>query len=129
MKIVYAIARYLLGAAFLFFGSNLFLNFMKGKLPDGPAATFVGLLVSAHYTYVIGALMVVSGILFLVNRFVALGLVLLGPVLVNILMFHILILSDGFQAGVVLTLLWFLVFWQHRSAFAGIFSAKLKQQV
>jgi hypothetical protein len=73
--------------------------------------------------------MVVSGILFLVNRFVALGLVLLGPVLVNILMFHLLILPDGFQAGVVLSLLWLLVFWQHRAAFAGIFSAKLKEQV
>jgi hypothetical protein len=126
MKIVYAIARYLLGAAFLFFGSNLLFNFLKGQLPNGPGATFIGLLVSAHYTYVIGTLMVVSGILFLVNRFVALGLVLLGPVLVNILMFHILILPDGFQAGVVLTLLWLLVFWQHRTAFAGIFRGRLQ---
>jgi hypothetical protein len=126
MKIVGAIARYLLGAAFLFFGSNLLFNFLKGQLPPGPGATFIGLLVSAHYTYVIGALMVVSGILFLVNRFVALGLVLLGPVLVNILMFHILILPDGFQAGVVMTLLWLLVFWQHRAAFAGIFQARLE---
>jgi putative oxidoreductase len=125
MKIVYAIARYLLGAGFLFFGSNLLFNFLKGKLPDGPAATFVGLLVSNHYTYVIGTLMMVSGILFLVNRFVALGLVLLGPILVNILMFHILILPDGFQAGVFFTLLWLLVFWQHRAAFAGIFQARL----
>ena len=54
----------------------------------------------------------------------ALGLVLLGPVLVNILMFHILILPDGFQAGVVLTLLWLLVFWQHRAAFAPIFEPR-----
>jgi hypothetical protein len=61
-----------------------------------------------------------------VNRFVALGLVLLGPVLVNILMFHILISPAGFQAGVVFTLLWFLVFWQHRTAFAGIFQARLE---
>jgi hypothetical protein len=129
MKIVSAIARYLLGAAFLFFGSNLLFNFLKGQLPPGPGATFIGLLVAHHYTYVIGALMVVSGLLFLVNRFVALGLVLLGPVLVNILMFHLLILPDGFQAGVVLSLLWLLVFWQHRTAFAGIFSAKLKEQV
>jgi hypothetical protein len=126
MKIVYAIARYLLGAGFLFFGSNLFFNFLKGQLPNGPGAAFIGSLVAAHYTYVIGALMVVSAILFLVNRFVALGLVLLGPVLVNILMFHILIWPDGFQAGVVFTLLWLLVFWQHRAAFAGIFQARLE---
>lgn len=35
MKIVGAIARYLLGAAFLFFGSNLLFNFLKGQLPPG----------------------------------------------------------------------------------------------
>jgi hypothetical protein len=40
-------------------------------------------------------------------------------------MFHILILPDGFQPGAVFTLLWLLVFWQHRAAFAGIFAARL----
>jgi hypothetical protein len=33
-------------------------------------------------------------------------------------------LPDGFQAGVVLTLLWLLVFWQHRAAFAPIFEPR-----
>jgi hypothetical protein len=36
--------------------------------------------------------MAVSAILFLLNRFVALGLTPLGPVLVNILLFHLFML-------------------------------------
>ena len=48
------------------------------------------MLFAAHYFYAVGAVMVVSGILLLANRFVGLGLTLLGPVLFNILLFHIL---------------------------------------
>ncbi len=80
MKIVAAIARYFLGLVFFVFGLQNFLNFMHAPLPPGAAGEFLGLLVTTHYAYVIGAVMLVSGILFLANRFVALGLVLLGPI-------------------------------------------------
>ena len=126
MKIVATIARYLLGLMFVVFGSNSFLHFIPmGPPQPGNAGIFLGVLMAAHYFYAVGAVMVISGLLLLVGRFVALGLTLLGPVLVNILMFHILISPAGFQAGVVFTLLWFLVFWQHRAAFDGLFQAKL----
>jgi hypothetical protein len=128
MKIVGAIARYLLGAAFLIFGLQNFFNFLHAPLPPGQAGEFLGLLVSTHFAYAVGAVMGISGLLFLFNRFVALGLVLLGPVLFNILLFHIVMQPKTIVPGVFATLLWFLVFWQHRAAFAGIFSAKLKEQ-
>ncbi len=35
MKIVSTIARYLLGLMFVVFGSNMFLQFMKGQMPPG----------------------------------------------------------------------------------------------
>jgi hypothetical protein len=69
----------LLGAAFLFFGSNLFFNFLKGQMPAGPGAAFIASLVAAHYTYVIGALMVASAILFLVNPVCGTGISAPGP--------------------------------------------------
>src|ERR1700683_433259 len=90
MKIVGAIARYLLGLMFLVFGLNMFFQFMKGQMPGGLAGQFAGVLFASHYFYVVGALMVISAILFLVNRYVGLGLTLLGPVLFKILVFHIL---------------------------------------
>ena len=78
MKIVGAIARYLLGLMFLVFGSNMFLQFLNMPSPSGLAGQFMAALVAAHYFYVVGAVMAVSGVLFLVNRFVGLGLTLLG---------------------------------------------------
>lgn len=122
MKIVATIARYLLGLMFLVFGSNMFLHFIPmGPMPAGLAGQFSAALFAAHYFYVVGAIMVVSAILLLVNRYVPLGLVLLGPVLVNILLFHILMAPNGIGMGAFAALLWLLVAYRFRSAFRGLF--------
>jgi putative oxidoreductase len=128
MKIVTMIARYLLGLMFLVFGSNMFLNFIPmGKMPEGLAGQFSAALFAAHYFYVVGAIMVISGVLFLVNRYVGLGLTLLGPVLFNILLFHILMNPSGIGMGAFATLLWALVAWEHRVVFAKLFAARLEE--
>jgi len=75
---------------------------------------------------VVGAIMVVSGILFLVNRYVPLALVLLAPVLVNILLFHILMQPKGVAMGALATVLWFLVAYRVRSAFYGLFQQRVQ---
>jgi len=128
MKIVTMIARYLLGLMFLVFGSNMFLHFIPmGPLPPGLAGQFMTVLFVAHYFYVVGAIMVISGILFLINRFVGLGLTLLGPVLFNILTFHLLMNPSGIGMGAFATLLWLLVAWEHRIVFEKIFAARLAE--
>jgi len=128
MKIVTAIARYLLGLTFLIFGSNMFFHFIPmGPMPTGLAGQFSAALFAAHYFYVVGAIMVISAILLLANRFVGLGLTLLGPVLFNILMFHILMNPSGVGMGAFATLLWALVAWEHRVVFAKLFAARLEE--
>ena len=125
MKIASTIARYLLGLMFLVFGLNMFLNFIPmGPMPTGLAGQFTAALFAAHYFYVVGAIMVISGILFLANRFVGLGLTLLGPVLFNILMYHLLMNPSGIGMGAFATLLWLLVAYRVRSAFYGIFQQR-----
>ena len=128
MKIVTLIARYLLGLMFVVFGSNMFLHFIPmGQMPAGLAGQFLTALFAAHYFYVVGAIMVVSGILFLVNRYVGLGLTLLGPVLFNILVFHLLMNPGGIGMGAFAMLLWALVGWEHRTVFAKLFAARLEE--
>jgi hypothetical protein len=128
MKIVGAIARYLLGLMFLVFGSNMFLNFIPmPPPPPGLAGQFSVALIAAHYFYVVGAVMVISAILLLVNRFVGLGLTLLGPVLFNILTFHLLMNPGGIGMGAFATLLWLLVAWEHRIVFKRLFAARLEE--
>ena len=128
MKTVATIARYLLGLMFLVFGSNMFLKFIPmGPLPAGLAGQFTAALFAAHYFTVVGAVMVVSGLLLLVNRYVGLGLTLLGPVLFNILTYHLLLNPSGIGMGAFATLLWLLVAWEHRVVFARLFAARLEE--
>jgi hypothetical protein len=128
MKYVTMIARYLLGLMFLVFGSNMFLHFIPmGPMPAGLAGQFTTALFASGYFYVVGAIMVVSGILFLVNRFVGLGLTLLGPVLFNILLFHLTMNPGGIGMGAFATLLWLLVAWEHRIVFERLFAARLEE--
>ncbi|HEY1901009.1 MAG TPA: hypothetical protein VGG56_01160 [Terracidiphilus sp.] len=125
MKIVTAVARYLLGLMFLVLGLNSFFNFLpQPPLPPGHAGEFLSLLMTTHYVYAVGAVMVISAILLLVNQFVVLALVLLGPVLVNVLLYHVLMQPKTIGLGVFATLLWLLVAYRVRGAFAPLFQAR-----
>jgi putative oxidoreductase len=122
MKIVTLIARILLGLIFVVFGLNGFLNFLSmGPMPTGLAGQFVGALALSHYFWVVAALQIAGGALLLVSRFVPLALVLLGPVIVNILCFHVFLNPSGAVQAAVVTVLWLIVFYGHRQPFSGVF--------
>jgi putative oxidoreductase len=125
MKVVNLIARLLLGLTFVVFGLNGLLNFLNmGPMPTGLAGQFITALVMSHYFWVVAVLQVAGGVLLLVNRFVPLGLVLLGPVIVNILLYHLFLNPSGIVMAIVVTILWFIVFYAHRQYFSGIFVAR-----
>lgn len=125
MKILVLIARILLGLVFVVFGLNGFLNFLDmGPLPSGLAGQFIGALAQSHYYWVVAALQVIGGALLLINRFVPLGLVLLGPVIVNILLYHVFLHTAGIGVAILVAILWLIVFYWHRQYFSGIFVQK-----
>ena len=125
MKILTLIARLLLGLIFFVLGLNGFLNFLSmGPMPPGLAGQFIGALMLSHYFWVVAALQIAGGALLLVNRFVPLGLVLLGPVIVNILCYHLFLNPTGIALAIVVTILWLIVFYAHRQYFSGIFAQR-----
>jgi len=122
MKILTLIARLLLGLIFVVLGLNGFLNFLSmGPMPTGLAGQFIGALILSHYFWVVAALQVAGGALLLVNRFVPLALVLLGPVIVNIILYHVFLNPSGAPLAIVVVILWGIVFYSHRQYFSGIF--------
>ena len=125
MRIAAMIARLLLGLIFVVFGLNAFLQFIPmGPPPTGLAGQFIGALFQSHYLWVVAVLQIAGGALLLVNRYVPLGLVLLGPVIVNILLYHLLLNPVGIGMAVLVTALWFIVFYWHCAAFSGIFAQR-----
>lgn len=126
MRIAALIARILLGLIFVFFGANIFLQFLPAPPPPANAfGQFQSALFVTHYIHVVGFFQVVPGLLLLINRYVPLALTLLGPVIFNIILTHVLMAPSGLPIAGLVTILWFLVFWAHRSAFTGIFQARV----
>src|ERR1700731_3233339 len=128
MKIIIAIARFLLGLIFLVFGLNGFLHFIPSPPLSGVAGQFVGALFVSDYLVVVFLLQIVSAILLLINRYVPLALTLLAPIIVNILLIHILMLPSGLPLALVVTVLWIVVFLSVRSAFYGLLQPRVEAQ-
>jgi putative oxidoreductase len=124
MRVVGLIARYLLGLIFVVFGANGFLHFIPMPPPSGVAGQFMGALFVSHMLTVVFLLELIPGILLLLGRFVPLALVLLGPVVVNIALFHAMMEPGGLPLAAVVVILWLLTFWSYRGAFEHIFKHK-----
>ena len=104
------------------FGLNGFLHFIPMPPPKGLAAQqFGGAIFMSHYWVVIFSIQVLGGVLLLVNRFVLLALVLLGPVIVNIFFFHALMAPEGLPLAVVVVVLWAILAARYKQYLSGIF--------
>jgi uncharacterized membrane protein YphA (DoxX/SURF4 family) len=101
MKIATIIARVLLGLVFTVFGSNAFLHFIPMPPMSGPSGDFITAMYTTHYLYIVAGCQVLGGLILLLGRYVPLGLTLLGPVIVNILCFHIFMNHQGLPLALV----------------------------
>jgi putative oxidoreductase len=126
MKIAVIIARILLGLAFLVFGLNVYFSFIPQQPVPGDAGVMAGLMFQHHWFHFYGVLYVVAGVLLIVGWFVPLALVLLGPIIVNILLFHLTLAPSGIGPGLVCALLEVFLIYAYWPAFRGIFSSKME---
>jgi putative oxidoreductase len=129
MRIVTLIARILLGLVFLVFGLNGFLHFIPMQPPTGLAGQYVGALFVSHYLVPVFLLQIIGGALLLANRFVPLAVTLLGSVLVNIVLFHLLMAPAGLPLAFVTAVLWLIVFYGVRQAFAPLLVSRSASEI
>jgi len=130
MKIVALICRILLGLMFVVFGANGIHPFIPmGPMPPAgsPPALFMGVMMPSGWMHHVAFFQILGGLLVLIGGTAPLGLVILGPILVNILLFHILLTGgQGIAPGLIATLLEIILIYAYRNNFAGIFSYKAK---
>jgi len=90
------VTRSLLALILIVFGLNKFLNFMPLPPMPEPAESFMGALMDTGYIMVIvAALEVISGIFLMINKYSALILVIVFPVLLNAFLFHLFLDFKG----------------------------------
>jgi putative oxidoreductase len=63
-------------------------------------------------------------VLLLVNRYVPLGLTLLGPVIVNILLYHLCLSHAGVGLAILVAILWGFLLLRNRQYFASLLVQK-----
>jgi putative oxidoreductase len=120
VKVAVHIVRVLLGLIFFVFGLNGFFLF----IPIPEFHPFMSILVTSGYIYLIKMFEVIGGALLLSNRFVPLGLILLGPSVVNILAYHLLLDHRNWPIGIINGLLFLFLLLAYRKYFAAIFTSK-----
>jgi uncharacterized membrane protein YphA (DoxX/SURF4 family) len=114
-------ARGLLGLLFFVFGLNGFLNFMPMPPLAGPAGDFIGALAASGYMFpLIKGTEVLAGALLLAGRLVPLALVLLAPIIVNIVAFHLILAPGSYGMMALIIGLEVYLAWAYRDSFAGV---------
>ena len=125
MKKIPIIAGILLGLMFLMASIPVLFHLMKmPPLPEGsPEAKFMEVFGPTGYMTFVKVFEFAGAILVMIPRLRNFGLLLLGPVIVNILAFHILIkhgdgLGNPMLIAVIVIALYLL--WDGRRKFAGL---------
>lgn len=112
MKYVVLTTQILLGLIFLIFGLNGFYTF----IPVPEFHPFMKIMVDSGFIYVIKSIEVIAGILLLSNRFVLLSIVLLTPIIINIVFYHLLLDHRNWQITLIISLLHGIIigkYWKH----------------
>jgi len=131
MKIASNIAGALLGALFLLASLMVLLHLapMPPIPADTPAGHFMAAFGPSGYLTFVKVCELVGGLLVIIPFTRNIGLLVLGPVIVNILAFHIFItkgagLEDPMLIAIVLLAAFLL--WSGRKAFAGLLGSAQK---
>jgi putative oxidoreductase len=126
MKIAAHIAATLLGLLFL--AASVTVLFKLGPTPPAPpegspAAMFFGAFAPTGYLTFVKVLELIGGVLVIIPLTRNLGLLVLGPILVNILAFHGFVMAgEGLFSPMILVICALALFllWAERKAFAGL---------
>lgn len=131
MKIAANIAGVLLGLLFLLASVGFFLMAFHvvpppdpSKMPPAgsPADLFMKAMMPTGYLMAVKVLEFIGAILVMIPRVRNFGLLILGPILINILFFHIFLAKGGYfdPMIIMIVLLEAFLLWCGRKAFAGL---------
>lgn len=117
------LVRIALGFLLLVFGSNKFLHFIPLPEPTGSAADFMNSLGATGYIFpVVGFLEVVIGMMLLMKKWTAFALILLAPISINILLFHLFLDIPGLSVALVVALLNGIMIYKHWKQYTPLFA-------
>lgn len=116
------ILRLILALGLIVFGLNKFFGFMP--IPELPvnASDFMSSLKATGYVLpVVGVLEILIGLMLLLNKSVPFALLLLAPISVNILLFHIFLDLPGISGALVIAIINVILIYKHWKVYKPLF--------
>ncbi len=105
-------------------GLNKFFNYMPA--PEGMpqlAMKLMGAFVESGYMFPLIALTeIVAGLMIILNKTRALGAIIIAPVTVNILLFHIFVAPEGMIVGIIIFLINCWIIFENKNKYYPILS-------
>jgi hypothetical protein len=122
MKKTALAVRIVLGSIFLIFGLNGFLQFIpQFAMPDGAIAFFGALAKTGYMLPILFAAQVIGGALLLAGL-VPLALVILAPIVVNIVAFHLFLAPGGLPLAIIVAAASLFLAYAYRAAYEPLLS-------
>ncbi len=121
-------ARLALGLAFVVFGLDYFLHYLPDPGASQQGGAFLEALWVTGYMFpMIKVIETACGALLLLGLYVPLALLLLAPVLVNVVMYHVMLDPSILRpVALVLMALELYLAWQYRQSFRGVFELRAR---
>ncbi len=120
MQIAVTLARVIMGLCFVIIGLNFWAHWFQIQ-QQGAAKRFLDAMEQSGYMHAVKVMEVGGGLLMLSGFNIPLALVLLGPIVANIFLFHACLDRRGMPVAVMLVVIEGFLLFIHRKSFMGIF--------
>jgi putative oxidoreductase len=118
------IVRIMLATALVIFGANMIHHFLPLDQPDGNTAAgqFMNSLGATGYIFpIVGFLELAIGVMLLLKKWVAFALLLLAPISLNILMFHLFLDIPGAPIALIIVVFNSILIYKHWQQYKPLF--------
>jgi putative oxidoreductase len=117
------IVRILLGIILIAFGANKLYSFIPLPQPSPEAADFMESLANTGYVITIVAIFeIIIGLLLLVKKWVPFALLLLIPLSLNILLFHLFMDVPSIGTALLVVVMNGILLYKHRQKYKPLFA-------
>ncbi|MFN7494528.1 MAG: DoxX family protein [Cyclobacteriaceae bacterium] len=118
-KKIILVVSILFGLMFINAGLNKFFNYIPvpADIPEQLAKFMAAMMEIGWLLPLLGAMEVIGGILFITNKFRALGAIIIFPMMVGIVLTHIFVDQSTLPVAIVLMAINLWVIWENREKY------------
>ena len=100
------ILRIILGLALVVFGANKFFGFMPNMEMPAAAGNLMSAMMESGYMFkLVGVTEIIVGLLLLLKKWVPFALIVLAPISVNMILFHIFLAPAGIAPAAIVAII------------------------